>query len=102
MARTVSTYTLWFMVDFDLLAPSSPHMSSTPLAVADEGLGEGTGGAPSDADASPPVSPSAGDAASGGGGKGDRRPFMGALRRKAAKKLRQLAETTATHISRSV
>ena len=87
-----------------LARPYTPEPAAA--AAADEGLAEGAGGVPSDADASPPVSPSTGDPASasgaGGSGKGGRGPFMGALRRKAAKKLRQLAETTATRISRSV
>lgn len=97
-------------------AGQPPHAASAPV------LHGGGGGMEGEEDEFEPLSPdsSAGalgsgdalDAASsedaegavgqecGGGGGGRQRGFMGGIRQQAAKRLRQLAETTAAHISR--
>lgn len=96
-----------------------PHAASAP-ALRGSGSGAGSGmlvgegegeetedeellepPSPSDASAAAPPSPGASEAGSEGGGR-ERRGLMGGIRARAATKLRQLAETTASKISRWV
>ena len=86
-----------------------PHAASAPALGGSGGSGSGGGGGEEEGEEEgEPLSPDSSaasddaslDGGSGSGRGGAGRGFMGGIRRQAAKKLRQLAESTAAHISR--